>query len=67
MSQNQFISKIDGLISRPSGSWIKKKHYYLNEYAKIFTRGMRKKWPHLIYIDLFAVLGVVLLRRVKKS
>lgn len=57
MSQNQFISKIDSLISRKSGSWIKKKHFYLNEYAKIFTRGMGKKWPHLIYIDLFAGPG----------
>lgn len=57
MSQNQFISEIDGLVARPSGPWIKKKHYYLNEYAKIFTVGMRKKRKRLVYIDLFAGPG----------
>jgi three-Cys-motif partner protein len=57
MSKSAVISKVDGLILRESGPWIKKKHHYLTEYAKIFTIGMSKKWQNLTYIDLFAGPG----------
>ena len=58
MSSDDLISKVDGLITRESGPWIKRKHYYLKEYAKIFTTGMGKKWSgHLTFIDLFAGPG----------
>ena len=57
MPKEVIISKIDGLPLRPSGIWIKRKHYYLKEYAKIFTTGMSKKWEGLTFLDLFAGPG----------
>lgn len=57
MSQALDLSQCDGLPVRASGPWIKKKHYYLNEYAKIFTIGMGKKWKNLTYLDLYAGPG----------
>jgi len=58
------LSNIDGLPVRPSGSWIKRKHYYLKEYAKIFTTGMGKKWSgRLTFIDLFAGPGRCLIEQ----
>ena len=49
-------SVIDGLIVRPSGPWIRKKYFFLERYADIFTRGMKRQWD-LTYIDLFAGPG----------
>ncbi len=58
MSKPQIFSKIDGLPVRPSGSWIKRKHHFLKEYAKIFTTGMGNKWSgRLTFLDLFAGPG----------
>ncbi len=53
---NEIISKIDGLVARPSGVWIKQKYYYLKRYLDIFSKGMKNKW-NLTYIDLFAGPG----------
>ena len=62
MSKDLIFSNIDGLPVRPSGIWIKRKHYYLKEYAKIFTVGMSKKWSgRLTFIDLFAGPGSCLI------
>ena len=59
MKNISLVSKIDGLAIRESGPWVKKKHYYLSEYAKILTIGMGKKWSNLTYIDLFAGPGTL--------
>ncbi len=64
MPKEIVLSKIDGLAVRPSGIWIKRKHYYLREYAKIFTTGMGKKWPgRLTFVDLFAGPGRCLIEK----
>jgi len=47
----------DGLPGRCSGGWAEEKYYYLRRYCDIFTKGMRQKWPNLVYIDLFAGPG----------
>ncbi len=65
MSKSAVISEVDGSILRESGPWIKKKHYYLTEYAKIFTIGMGKKWRNLTYIDLFAGPGRCIIKSVQ--
>jgi len=58
------LSKIDQLPVRPSGIWINRKHYYLREYAKIFTTGMKYKWSgRLTFVDLFAGPGRCLIER----
>lgn len=65
MSQNP-VSNIDGLPVRPSGIWIKRKHYYLTEYAKIFTIGMGKKWKGLTFLDLFAGPGLCIIEQTQE-
>ncbi|MEK6727057.1 MAG: three-Cys-motif partner protein TcmP [Candidatus Omnitrophota bacterium] len=55
---NEVISKIDGLVARPSGIWIRQKYYYLKRYLDIFSKGMKNKWGgNLTYIDVFAGPG----------
>ena len=56
------ISSIDGLLVRDSGSWIHRKYFFLKRYMYIFTQGMKTKWHHLTYIDLFAGPGRCLIR-----
>lgn len=48
----------DGLPARVVGSWSRHKHYVLGQYLRIFATGMRKKWAHRAYVDLFAGPGV---------
>lgn len=62
------ISKIDGLIVRSSGPWIKQKYFYLKRYLDIFTKGMRKKWRgNLTFVDLFAGPGRCLIRNTSEE
>jgi three-Cys-motif partner protein len=46
----------DGLLMRPSGEWIKRKHHFLDRYCDMFTRSMKGKW-HRVYLDLMAGPG----------
>lgn len=48
----------DGLPARVVGRWSRDKHYVLDQYIGIFAAGMRKKWRHRVYIDLFCGPGV---------
>lgn len=58
MTSEKSVSDIDGLPVRLSGPWIKRKHYYLTEYSKIFTIGMKNKWEgRLTFLDLFSGPG----------
>ena len=50
------ISSVDGLPMRPSGPWIARKHFFLDRYCGILSKGMKKQW-NLVYIDLFAGPG----------
>ena len=64
----QLTSKIDGLIVRPSGIWIRQKYYYLKRYLDIFSKGMKNKWSgNLTYLDLFAGPGRCLIEAVNKE
>jgi len=47
----------DGKIARVVGAWAKDKQHYLSRYMTIFANSMHKKWPRLVYIDLFAGPG----------
>lgn len=47
----------DGLRARCVGDWYADKLHYVSRYAGIFTKGMKYKWPHLVYLDLFAGPG----------
>jgi len=48
----------DGLPARVVGPWSRHKHYVLDQYLGIFAAGMRRKWAHRAYVDLFAGPGV---------
>ena len=64
MSKNNLVLQSDGLPFRSSGIWIRRKHYYLREYAKIFTIGMGKKWRGgLTFFDFFAGPGRCLIEQ----
>ncbi len=56
--KERIYSSQDGLIIRPSGQWVGKKHHYWKRYADIFSRGMKKQWQERTYIDLFAGPGL---------
>jgi three-Cys-motif partner protein len=45
-------------IPPPVGGWSRDKHHFLQRYVNAFTTSMRKKWPELHYIDLFAGAGL---------
>src|SRR6266542_2815341 len=47
----------DGLPARCVGDWYADKLFYMRQYAGIFTKGMKKKWAHLAYLDPFAGPG----------
>lgn len=47
----------DGLAVRVVRPWAKEKLHYLRRYIEIFTAGMKDKWPHRVYVDLFAGPG----------
>lgn len=58
----------DGLIVRDSGIWVKEKLYYLGRYLKIFSVGMKNKWPgRLYYVDLFAGPGRCRIRKTEEE
>ncbi len=56
------LSRSDGLPIRDSGSWIEEKHRVLVYFAQMFATGMKAKWPHRIYLELFSGPGKCLVR-----
>ena len=53
-----YLPATDGLLARKSGVWAKRKHYYLNNYCGITTKGIRNKGLRLIYLDVMAGPGL---------
>ncbi len=49
--------KDDRLITPEIGIWSLEKYQLLGGYCDIFTKGMRKHWKNLVYLDLFAGAG----------
>ena len=47
----------DGLIANPIGPWAEDKYRYVGMYAEMFSTGMKNKWPHRLYLDLFSGPG----------
>ena len=68
MSKEIILSKIDNLPVRLSGTWIKRKHHFLQEYARILTVGMGKKWQgRLTFLDLFAGPGSCMIEKTNEE
>jgi len=47
----------DGLPTNEIGPWAEQKYQYVGMYAQLFSTGMKNKWPHRIYLDLFSGPG----------
>jgi three-Cys-motif partner protein len=47
----------DGLPTNAIGPWAEDKYRYLGMYAELFATGMKNKWRHRIYLDLFSGPG----------
>lgn len=52
----------DGLVLPEVGPWSKRKYHFLNRYLRMFSTGMKKKWPERHYVDLFAGAGAARIR-----
>lgn len=52
----------DGWELPEVGRWSKRKYHFLDRYLRMFSSGMKNKWPERHYIDLFAGAGLVRLR-----
>ena len=68
MMPEQGLLGNDGLPIRDSGNWVNDKLYYLARYLKIFSVGMKNKWPRrLYYVDLFAGPGRCRIRETQQE
>lgn len=47
----------DGLTVDDVGRWAEEKHAYVMMYAKLFSTGMKNKWPSRAYVELYAGSG----------
>ena len=47
----------DGLPTNEIGPWAEEKYRYVGMYAELFATGMKNKWPHRTYLDLFSGPG----------
>jgi three-Cys-motif partner protein len=52
----------DGLYTPEIGEWGRQKYLRLWTYASIFSRGMKHRHRHRVYIDLFAGAGKAVIR-----
>lgn len=52
----------DGLLTPEIGRWGKRKYHFLRRYLELFSTGMKRKWPHRYYLDLFASAGIARIR-----
>lgn len=55
-------STADGLPIMEVGSWAEKKYSLVRLYTELFATGMKKKWQHRVYVDLFSGPGKVKVR-----
>lgn len=58
MSSPQQLIASDGLVARASGSWVRRKHHYLDRYCGITATGMKNKWLRRVYLDVMAGPGL---------
>jgi hypothetical protein len=52
----------DGLPAADIGPWGKEKYRRIGMYAEMFSTGMKNRWDHRVYIELFAGSGHAVIR-----
>jgi three-Cys-motif partner protein len=56
--QDYFIDVVDdGLPTNDIGPWAEQKYRYVGMYAELFATGMKNRWQHRVYLDLFSGSG----------
>lgn len=48
----------DGLPARSVGRWVERKEHFVGRYTSLFARGMRRRWQHRAYVELFSGPGL---------
>lgn len=56
----------DGLITPIVGDWAEDKYRLVRCYAELFATAMKDRWPHRVYLDLFAGPGRARIRGKKR-
>jgi len=63
MEQNlDTTAQDDGLIAPEVGAWTEDKHRMVTLYSTLFSSGMKRKWPHRSYVELYAGSGLSRIR-----
>lgn len=60
MSKNkpEYVSAPDGLPARVVGPWVGRKVQFVDNQTTIFANGMKNKWNHRAYVELFSGPGL---------
>lgn len=58
----QVAAEDDGLPCSEVGAWAEDKHTLVALYDRLFSTGMKNKWPTRVYIDLYSGPGFVRVR-----
>ncbi len=58
----EIIAEDDGLPCSEVGAWAEDKYKLVGLYDRLFSTGMKNKWPRRVYIDLYAGPGFVRVR-----
>jgi len=58
----EVIVEDDGLPCPEVGAWAEDKYTLVGLYDRLFSTGMKKKWPTRVYIDLYSGPGFVRVR-----
>jgi three-Cys-motif partner protein len=58
----QIIAEDDGLPCSEVGAWAEDKYTLVGLYDRLFSTGMKNKWPTRVYIDLYSGPGFVRVR-----
>ena len=58
----EIIAEEDGLPCPEVGAWAADKHKLVGLYDRLFSTGMKNKWPTRVYIDLYSGPGFVRVR-----
>ena len=58
----EIIAEDDGLPCSEVGAWAEDKYTLVGLYDRLFSTGMKNKWPTRVYIDLYSGPGFVRVR-----
>src|SRR5271167_1005046 len=58
----EIIAEDDGLPYSEVGAWAEDKYTLVGLYDRLFSTGMKNKWPTRVYIDLYSGPGFVRVR-----